>query len=64
LDREDEENRFVAARHLASISGKAIAFDPLASETERRDQIGRLRADFGLDRPVLISSGGNTTRLR
>jgi hypothetical protein len=64
LDREDEKKRIVAARHLASISGKALAFDPLASEIERRNQIGRLRADFGLDRPVLISGGDDTLRFR
>lgn len=64
LDREDEQKRIVAARHLASITGGNLAFDPLAGETERRSQIGQLRADFGVDGPVLVSRVDNTTRLR
>lgn len=63
LDR-GEQKRIVAARHLASLTGKNLAFDPLAGEIERRNQIGQLRADFGFDQPVLISRGDGATQLR
>jgi len=64
LEREEERKRIVAARHLASLSGQAITFDPSAGEIERRRQIGRLRADFGFDPPLLISGGEDTPTLR
>lgn len=62
LDRE-EQKRIVAAKHLALLTGENLAFDPLAGDIERRNQISQLRADFGLDQPVLISRGDEATRL-
>jgi len=64
VNHKKERERIVAAAHLAALSGKNLAFDPLAGEIERRHQISQLRADFGLDEPVLISRGGEATRLR
>lgn len=64
LDRGEEQERIVAAGHLAALSGKNFTFDPLAGEIERRSQISQMRANFGLDAPVLISQGGEATRLR
>jgi len=64
LEREEQGTRIAAARHLASISGKSVTFDPLADQIERQRQIVRLRAAFGLDRPLLVGGGDGTTLRR
>jgi hypothetical protein len=62
LDRDDESQRLLAARHLQALLGQPLAFDPLASPAERRGQLRRLRVEMGLDRPVLVGDAGGDRR--
>ena len=58
LKREDVAKRQLAAQHLGAIIGTPLAFAPEASAAVRRGQLHRLRAELGLDRPVLATGAG------
>ena len=63
LERKSEATRTTAAKQLGELLGQTLAFDPAANETNRQQQIRRLRADLGLERPILVGdTGGNTRR--
>lgn len=59
LQREDIATRQLAAQHLGAIIGKPLAFTPGATAAERRGQLHRLRAELGLDHPVVADGSGS-----
>jgi hypothetical protein len=61
LDTEQESKRMLAASRLEAIVGESLAFDPSAGEDERRRQIGRLRIELGLERPILVGEKDGET---
>lgn len=62
LERQNAATRTVAATQLERIVGQALAFDPAADEAERRQQIRRLRAELGVDKPSLASDSPSNLR--
>ncbi|MCU0874862.1 MAG: hypothetical protein MUE50_21235 [Pirellulaceae bacterium] len=63
LERKSEATRTTAAQQLGAILGQTLAFDPAAGDTERHHQVRRLRADLGLEQPILVGDvGGNARR--
>ena len=62
LERENEATRTVAAKQLEAILGHTLAFNPAAGESERRQEVRRLRAELGLARPVLVGDAGGAVR--
>jgi len=62
LERKNEATRTVAAGQLETILGQALAFDPAAGEAERQQQLRRLRAELGLERPLLVGDAGGGLR--
>ncbi len=62
LERENEATRTVAAGQLGTILGRTLAIDPAAGESERGQQVRRLRAELGLERPLLVGDAGGAVR--
>ncbi len=62
LDREDIQRRQVAAAHLERLLDRPLNFDALADESERTQQLARLRSEFGLTPPTLISDRADQPR--
>ncbi len=62
LERKSEVTRITAAEQLGAILGQSLAFDPAADEAIRQQQIRRLRADWGMERPILVGDAGGNPR--
>jgi hypothetical protein len=58
LERKNEATRSIAAGQLETILGQSLAFIPAAGEAERQQQVRRLRAELGLERPLLVGDAG------
>lgn len=62
LERENEATRATAGKRLGALLGQALAFDPAAGESERQQQVRRLRIELGLERPLLAGDAGSVLR--
>jgi hypothetical protein len=62
LERQSEATRSIAAGQLGAILGQSLAFDPVADGAARQQQVRRLRAELGLERPILVGDAGGSVR--
>lgn len=64
LDRDREATRILAAQRLDVMLDAPFDFDPQGSESQRRDQLARLRRSLGIGPPVLLGEMDSSTILR